>query len=920
MSELRILGPLEIAGGDGVVRPSAAKQRRLLAALALADGRAWSTDELVEAVWAGSPPASARKLLQVYVSQLRRLLPDGLAIVTRSSGYQLDLGTGSLDAVRFELLLDDAAVARREGNPALALSLADQALALWRGPAYADVAYDEFARGEAERLEERRLDAVEERLEAQLELGRHAEALGELLALAAEHPLRERLQTMSMLALYRSGRQSAALELYADLRRRLDDELGLQPGAELRELQRRILNQDATLDVGETSAAADETLPEPPNALVGRERELEQLTALLRSRRVRLLVLTGAGGSGKTRLALEAARTVASSYANGAALVELAPLREPELVVPTIAALLGVPENAERPSLDRLAEALRSRELLLVLDNAEHLRPAAPIFVELLARAPRLTLLVTSRAVLHVSGEHVFPVAPLGEDEALALFEQRARSLDPGFTLTEANVDDVRQICRRVDGLPLAVELAAARIRTLTPAVIRERLASRLTLLTGGPRDLPARQQTLRETLDWSAGLLDVQERDVLSRLGVFPGGATLDAAETVCRAGLDTLAALVDHNLVRRVESAGEPRYGLLETIREYADGLRTREVDEDVRRRHAEWCVELAELAEPELNGERQAFWFARLEAEHDNVRAALDELDARGRREEQLRLVVALFRFWYVRGHLAEARRRLTEALAHGDAQPAPLRRRALTAAAAITLLQGDYEASTRFAEDGLSVARETGEDRLVANALSNLGAIVLAGGDETRAAVVLEEAVPLARAVGDERILALTLNNLGDVALTAGDYERAEPLFEESLALLRSRGDTSNIARSLFNIGAVDLMLGRHEDARERFAESLSLSEQTGDKEDLAWCLEGIAGLAAATGDGERAALLLGAAHTLLEGMGAAFKPFERRLHEQTIEAASRLCGPEAFADAFARGTRMTPAETLEVAGP
>jgi tetratricopeptide (TPR) repeat protein len=526
--------------------------------------------------------------------------------------------------------------------------------------------------------------------------------------------------------------------------------------------------------------------------------------------------------------------------------------------------------------------------------------------------------MVTSRSVLHVSGEHVFPVSPLGEEEAMRLFEQRARALEPGFRLTHDNEADVREICRRVDGLPLAVELAAARIRTLTPAALRERLSSRLGVLTGGPRDLPARQQTLRETLDWSAGLLTDRERAVFARLAVFAGGATLAAAEAVCDADVDTLAALVDHHLVRRTEGAGEPRLGLLETIREYAAGLRTPADDEAVRLRHAHWCVDLAEEAEPELGGDRQADWFARLEAEHDNLRTGLDELDAHGEHELALRLAVALFRFWYVRGHLIEGRRRLEHALAHGDGQPAQLRRRALTAGAAIALLQGDYGAATTFAEDGLAVARETEEERLVANALSNLGAIVLAAGDERRAADVLEEAVPLAREVGDQRILALALNNLGDVALTVGDYERAEPLFDESLRLLRARGDTSNIARSQFNLGAVDLMLGRHDEARERFAESLALSQQAGDKEDLAWCLEGLAGLAAATGDGRRAALLLGAAQTLLEAMGAAFKPFERRLDETTREGASRLCGAAAFAEALAEGTAMTLAETVALA--
>ena len=914
--DVRVLGPVELVGDDGPVALPA-KLRRLLTALVVAGGRPCGVDELVEAVWNGAAPASARKLVQVYVSQLRAASPDGITVATHAGAYALELAAETLDSARFERLLAEAGAAGRDGNPALALSLAGQALTLWRGRAFGELAYEELARGEAERLEELRLAALEERIAAQLALGRHGDVLAEALALAAQNPLRERLHELAMLALYRSGRQSDALEQYAVTRARLD-ELGLEPGSALRELQRRILRQDPVLDA-QAGGPTGSALPVPPNPLVGRERELEQLGDLLRRREARLLVLTGAGGSGKTRLALETARAAAPSFANGVALVELEQLGDPALVVPAIAHALGLADPAGEEPLGALADALAAQELLLVLDSVEHVREAAPAFVELLARAPRLTIVGTSRAVLHVSGEHVFPVSPLIEDAAMRLFEQRARSLEHGFAVTAANEADIREICRRVDCLPLAVELAAARIRSLTPSALRERLSSRLTLLTGGPRDLPARQQTLRETLDWSAGLLADEEREVFTRLGVFSGGASLAAAEMVCDADVDTLAALVDHNLVRRIDVADEPRFGLLETMREYADELRARAqgADAAVRLRHAEWCLALAEEAERELSGEHQTRWFAQLELEHDNLRAALTELEVRGESELLLRLTVSLFRFWYVRGHLLEGRRRLEHALARADGAPPLLHRRALTAAAAIALLQGDYAAATTFAEHGLAVARATAEGRLVANALSNLGAIVLAAGDADRATEVLDEAVALAREVGDQRILALALNNLGDVALTVGGYGRAEPLFAESHDLLQELGDTSNIARSLFNRGAVDLMLERFPEAGARFVESLSLSHETGDQEDLAWCLEGLAGLAATTGDGERAALLLGAAESLLSSMGAALKPFERRLHDSTVERVLSLCGSRAAADLIERGGALSLAETVEL---
>ena len=599
-------------------------------------------------------------------------------------------------------------------------------------------------------------------------------------------------------------------------------------------------------------------------------------------------------------------------------IVELAPLRDPALVAATVAQALDVAEVTGEASEETLARALADRELLLVLDNAEHLRDAAPLFARLVSLAPRLTVVVTSRAVLHVSGEHVFPVAPLPEDDAVELFVQRARLLDPSFELSDVNELDVREICRRLDGLPLAIELAAARIRTLTPRAIVKRLGERLALLTSGPRDLPARQQTLRETIDWSVELLSEAERRVFARLAVFPGGATLEAAEAVCGADVDTLAALVNSNVVRRVDVNGEPRFGLLETIREYAADRLRKSGDEDTVRRHAEWCIALAEAAEPELSGDRQAHWFATLEAEHDNLRSALEYLHATRQGELQLRLVAALSRFWYVRGHLVEARLRLDQALAETGEQPPLLRRRALTSASAIALLQGDYPAATSFAEAALDAARQSAESRFVANALSNLGAIVLASGDHTRAAVVLEEAVARAREAGDTRIAALAINNLGDLALTTGDYRRARPLFEESHALLQTRGDTANLARSLFNQGAVDLMLGDHETARSRFRDGLLLASNAGDKEDIAWCLEGLAALAARAGDGQQASILLGAAGALLTQIGADYKPFERQLHETTQREAETLSGLAGHAAARERGTAMTLDDALDLA--
>lgn len=420
--------------------------------------------------------------------------------------------------------------------------------------------------------------------------------------------------------------------------------------------------------------------------------------------------------------------------------------------------------------------------------------------------------------------------------------------------------------------------------------------------------------------MDWSFELLATADRALLAGLSIFAGRFSLRAVAETCvegdsEAALASLERLVDASLVTTAEWGGMTRYALLETVRQYAashlDGA------EAARAKHASYYASLAEEAEPELTGPEQARWFEILDAEHDNLRAALSSLEAQGEHEGLLQMSAALMRFWYVRGYLVDARFWLDRALRTSEPMPAQLRRRALTAAAAVALLQGDYEYAVSYAEASLGVARETSEPRLVANGLSNLGAIVLAAGDYGRAGELLDDAVALARSVGDERILALALNNRGDHALTVGDHVNARPLFEESLALLRARDDTANVARSLFNLACVALVDRRAGDARELLEESLALSRRAGDREDLAWGVLGLAALAATTGDGERAALLLGASSSLLDAMGAAFKPFERQLHERTEGRAKDLLGEPAFSRARERGATLSEEQVMSL---
>jgi predicted ATPase/DNA-binding SARP family transcriptional activator len=912
--EVRVLGQLELVAGDGVVALPAAKQRRLLAALLIHCGETRSADALIDAVWGESPPVSARKLLQIYVSQLRRALPAGVRIVTRASGYALEFDRALLDAARFERLLAEGRSALREGNGALAASLLERALALWRGRAYADFAYEDFARAEVERLEELRLVALEERVAAQLELGRHADVLGEVRSLVSAHPLRERLQGQAMLTLYRCGRQTEALELYAAARARLRDELGLEPGTDLRELQQRILQQDPGLDMPMRTAQPVLALPAAPNALLGRERELEELRTMLARRDVRLIVLTGAGGSGKTRLALELARQMTASFANGAAFVELASVRDPELVVAAICGALDVQELPDSEPLETLVGALRPRELLLVVDNAEHLRLAAPTYVELVARVPRLTMVITSRVVLHLSGEHVYPVEPLADEAAVALFVQRARGADPGFAPDPADEDAIRRICRRLDGLPLTIELAASRVRTLNPEELLARLEPRLPILTGGPRDLPARQQTLAATLQWSFELLEEDEQRDLSRLAVFAGGCTLDAAEVVCGTTVERLASLVDHNLVRRSPTPQGSRYSLLETVREFA--LDQPEATKPQHgRAHAEYFLGLAESAATGLPGPREPAELARLELEHDNLRAALSWMLQSAESELALRLASTLWRFWFVRGHFVEGRLWLERALeSPGSPQP-ELLASALGAAARLIGQLGDLDAASAYAEKSLELYRTNGDLDGLRSALGTLAVVLSNKGELDRAESLQQEAIEIARKLGDVHGEAINIANLGNVALLRDDYERAESLFRRSRGMFQELGEREPLWNSLFALALVALHKRRHDEAANLLAECLNVCQEVGSKAGISNCLEALAALSVRTNRAVDAARLLGCAQQVAEGIGLQLEAFEQTLHDETVRSVIDALGEEEFAREREHGRHMTMDDTI-----
>jgi len=684
-------------------------------------------------------------------------------------------------------------------------------------------------------------------------------------------------------------------------------------------------------------------LPAPPTPLLGREREVARALELLRRDGVRLLTLSGPAGVGKTRLSVDVAAGLRADYADGVFLVSLAPLRDPALVASAITQALGVREQGDRPLHDTLIEHLRDKRLLLLLDNFEHVAQAAPLLAELLAACPTLTLLVTSRAPVHVRGEHTLPVPPLAVPDlaailpldtlaalpAVALFVQRAEAVAPDFALTPANAAAVAAICRRLDGLPLAIELAAARVTLLSPEALLARLDHRLPMLVGGARDLPERQQTLHAAIGWSYDLLHAGERALFRRLSVFAGGATLDAVEAVCGAGgelegdaLEWLAALVDKNLLRREEGpSGEPRVGLLETIREYGrEQLAANGELEATGRAHTAYYLTLVETAQPEIVGPRQQAWLERLEREHDNLRAALRWASESNEIELGLRLAGVLWRLWYMHGHLDEGRAWLEGLLERKGTVATAVRAEALRGAGVLAVQQGELGSATALCAESLTLYRDLGDIRGIADMLNALANAAREQGDYARAMVLYEDSLARYRALEDTQGIAVALNNLGTAARYHGNLERAATLYQDSLALRRTLGDTQGIAHTLKNLGAVAQARGDVVQAPVWYTEGLTLSRSTGNTWLMAPILEGLAGVARLQGRAEGAARLMGAAATLRKNIGSTLTPVERDGYGRDKDTVRAALGEESFAAAWAEGAALSleqaVAEALE----
>jgi predicted ATPase/DNA-binding SARP family transcriptional activator len=834
------------------------KQRVLLAYLLLARNRFVPREELIDAIWGEAPPVSAVASLHVYVHGLRRVLGSD-RIETHGLTYRIRLEPDELDLERFELMIEHARRSLQEGAPERAAAALREALGLWAGPALGDLPSDAF-RADCEHLDELRLSALELLLDADLARGQHEAVITAVGALVAEHPYRERLREQQIVALYRAGRQKDALDAYREARRVLIDELGIEPGPGLRGLEAAVLRQEPDL----AAPAADESrakvvLPAPPTRLINRRHELEEILGLFGEEGARLVTLTGPGGTGKTRLAIAVAERLGERLPDGARFVDLSAVPGAELLLPTIADQLAVQPGASSLGT-ALADTLHPLRMLLVLDNLERLLTGATGVADMLRAAPNLLILATSRSPLRLRAEYEYPVPPLAlpephpkladaaENDAVRLLVERGRAVNRSCVLDESSMAAFVHICRRLDGLPLAIELAATRFRTLTPETVAVGLDQALELLVDGPLDLPARQRTLRATLDWSCELLDDEERVVFARLAAFAGTFRGKDVEAVPGAGArDALSNLVKASLVRELEP---DRFRMLETIREYAaESLELRGESQMIRSRHCRHFLAFADRAYAAiLNGDDSPSAYRALEEEHDNLRAALIWAGEAGELELQVRLACALRQFWLVRGHLAEGRAFFERAVADTAEYRDALRAEALMHGAPFLYRQGELERAKAWWEEALALLTELGDATGAARCAGELGSVAFSEGDLERAASLYAHSAQGFVELDDQMRLAIVSSNLAQVEALRGNLEHAIEHADRSVALNRTLHDPETLSVALHTLGRLRLTVGDVDAARTLLAECLIQARQIGYREVIAYCVAAAAELA------------------------------------------------------------------------
>ncbi|MFC0114027.1 BTAD domain-containing putative transcriptional regulator [Kibdelosporangium aridum] len=876
--DIRLLGPLEIAASRGPVVLHGSVQRTLVARLGVRPGETVSREALVDALWDELPPRTATKTLHSHLARLRHQLQDaslaGL-IAAQGPGYALLAPAEAADVVRFEAMVDRGREALAGGATETAVELLRQALGLWRGDPLVECRPGEWVRAEAAHLAEIRLAATENLISARLRVGEHLQLVGELEPLVIRYPFRERVWELLMLALYRSGRQADALAAFQRARTALVDELGIEPGRELHRLEAAILAADPTLELNAprrttTGTPVCRRLPVPLTSLIDREADKAALGDLAAGRR--LVTLIGPGGCGKTRLAI----AVAAEHSEAVCFVDLTPLAKPELVPQAVAEAFGLrAQAAGRGAVDSLVDHLHDRSLLLVLDNCEHLVDACAHLVSaLLPACPGLRVLATSRETLRVPGEAVYTLQPLATPDPKAvpaydellhydsvrLFVERTRDAGGQIGTDGATAQGLATICAQLDGLPLALELAAALTAALPVPRIAEQLTGRFPALCSGSRTARPQHRAMRTAIRWSYDLLDDDERALFRRLAVFVGGFDLPGVEALWpRAdAVELLGRLVDKSLV--VREWGNARYRLLDTIHRFAaEQLADDEKCADVRQRHAEFYLALTEQAQEHLDGADAVEWLDRLTAEHENFRAAMAWAVAQPN-STALRLSVALTRYCQLRGHYRDGRRWLAAALDRGAHTPLILRGNALYGSAVLTFLQCDYDAAVPLAKQAMAMYESLNDLEGTARTRTLLGSIWREQADYPRAMEFHRRALDTFREAGDARGIAEALQRCAFSAWLQGDFDPAQQWAQESLQRMRHLGDAEGAAGALLHLGAIAHYRGDQAQALRLLSEARQTSERTGCPEGIAWALNLLGLVHRATGSASATALL------------------------------------------------------------
>jgi predicted ATPase/DNA-binding SARP family transcriptional activator len=974
--EVRVLGQVELVDGGSVVRLPRA-ERTLLAALTSRAGDRVSVDMLEQALWGENPPPSARKTLQVYVVRLRKVV-GAAAITERDGGYLLDTDRVDVDAARVANLVAEARAALRAGDPDAAAGLLAAASTMFRGDPYEGVAEEALPAGEVARLQELRLSIVEESAEAELACARGDRCAAELEACVQANPYRERAWGLLMRAMYQAGRPADALAAYGRARIRLAADLGIEPGPALREIEQAILTHDSglagvansTARLGPSNLPAAVTplagrdlelvgpspdgqrrhqtrrridnLPAAVSPLLGRKAEVDEVRLLLMDQQCRLVTLCGPGGTGKTRLALAVTEQLAADAADGACNVDLAPLRDDHQVLPAVATALGVTARNPAELEAAVAAFLRPRQLVMILDNFEHVLSAWSVPSNLLTAAPRLVMLITSRTPLGISGEQQYDVQPLAVPRrsplpplevlagiaAVELFTTRARLVEHQFQLTEHNARSIAEICRRLDGLPLAVELSAAHARTLTPDEMLDALEDRLSLLDGGPRDRPVRQQTLRAAIAWSYDALTADEQAVFAQLAVFAGAPLVSDVVAICdpvdgapASTVDALERLANASLIRRQrDDLGGPRVLMLQTIREFArTELMAHERDPTLHRRHADHYTALAESMAAELNGPDQSSAFKRLRAEDADLYGALvwaasDDGDV----DLALRLIGHLWHYWEIAGDVTAARKTAEAVLERAADAPLVLLAPALSGVGTLCWLQGDIGEAARLHEKALDAYQAIGHPAGIAWSQMCLATQAAVRSEFAVAETLADNARRSASTLTDHRTVAFALVILGVLAWYQHDGPRARDLQEEALDICRRAGDEWAAAKPLINLADIAEGLGEYDRATMLLLQALRTSRDMGDRALAVVCVEAIAELRLRVGLPTHAARLLAACDTYRTDMALPLDDRERELRDDILGQARLAAGIVNFSIAWTEGSSLSLEEAAEEA--